>query len=29
VDVFTVNDAGLITNVVAYWDPSTVGPVAS
>jgi steroid Delta-isomerase len=28
VDVFTVNDAGLITNIVAYWDPSTVGPVA-
>jgi steroid Delta-isomerase len=28
VDVFTVNDAGLITNVMAYWDPSTVGPVA-
>jgi steroid Delta-isomerase len=29
VDVFTVNDAGLISNIVAYWDPSTVGPVAS
>lgn len=27
VDVFTINDDGLITNIVAYWDPSTVGPV--
>ena len=28
IDVFTINDLGLITKVMAYWDPSTVGPVA-
>lgn len=28
VDVFTVNDAGLITAITAYWDPATMAPVA-
>ena len=28
VDIFTVNDDGLITAITAYWDPATMGPVA-
>ena len=27
VDVFTVDDAGLITAITAYWDPATIAPI--
>ena len=27
VDIFTVDDAGLIAAITAYWDPATMGPV--
>ena len=27
VDIFTVNDDGLITALTAYWDPATMGPL--
>jgi ketosteroid isomerase-like protein len=27
VDIFTVNDEGLITAISAYWDPSAIAPI--
>ena len=27
VDIFTVDDAGVITAITAYWDPATMAPV--
>jgi steroid Delta-isomerase len=27
IDIFTVNDDGQITEITAYWDPATMGPV--
>ena len=27
VDVFTVDEAGLITAITAYWDPATMAPI--